>query len=99
MNTVYPALARWANECRRSRGSTPVVEFRAVPAGLESSLLQFPALKRWAKFVPPSGAGLAEILPTCRTTEAHQTQNYAFGVLGSEQALVCIQLRRVISVE
>jgi hypothetical protein len=32
-------------------------ESSVVPPGLESSSLLFPALKRWAKFGRPSGAG------------------------------------------
>ena len=46
---------RWL--CRRVKlGHT--AENSVVPPGLESFLRLFPALKRWARLVRPSGAGL-----------------------------------------
>ncbi len=44
---------------KHTSGLKSVRESWVVPPGLESLLPLFPALKRWAKLVRPSGAGLS----------------------------------------
>ena len=48
-------------------------ENSVVPPGLESFFPLFPALKRWAKFIRPSGAGFSWhfVPPGSRKTSSH----------------------------
>jgi hypothetical protein len=58
-NLLSGGLVTKRRKFRIPQGLENVDENSVVPPGLESYLLPFPALKRWAKVGRPSGAGFS----------------------------------------